>query len=211
MLGRLGLGDHRNALLDLPPQRHLGPGLAVPGPNRRDQGPVDEFRCAARATEGREAGVRDPVGLTERLVIRRVGPCLPHSHVELHLIDGDGAGRDGHEVLQVPLAVVRHADRPRLPRSHKGLHRPPLLDPLRRPRIPEAPVCWEVHEHQVHVLQPQLLQTELQSGGCRRGIQPPRDLGREEVAGPRAPACSEGGPDALLVAVPQGSVDEFIA
>ena len=153
-----GLGDHWAPHLHQPPEAHLGTGLVVRLANGRHQRTPSQLlqsRGAAGAAERRERLELDAVSLAERVDALGV---LAHPDVPLLLVHRDWHSGYLQHILQVLLAVVRDADRARLPRLVQGLKSSPRGLPaglgavLRR--VIEA--AREVGQEQVDGVDPEL-------------------------------------------------------
>ena len=81
---------------------------------------------AARPAQGAKRLVGDIVGVAEVSIVGGIWYSRAHANMKLDLIDGWWDGRNRQDILQVPLAVVADADRPRFPRMDERLHGLPI-------------------------------------------------------------------------------------
>mmetsp|Transcript_97345 Transcript_97345/g.308772 ORF Transcript_97345/g.308772 Transcript_97345/m.308772 type:complete len:368 (-) Transcript_97345:2-1105(-) len=209
----VALRDDGDALLHCPAERDLRAALVVGLANSRDevtghQGMIARGR--ARAAERREGHVDDALALAVLLVVVGLRAGAAHADVVLHLVQRDGDGADGEDVVQLRPAVVRDADGAGLPRLRPALQRQPLLLPELRAAL-ALEGRREVHQEQVHEVQAQLAEALVRGRRGRRGVQAPGDLRRHEVllAAQAGPAEGLGHPRVVLV--DQGRVDVAVA
>mmetsp|Transcript_4950 Transcript_4950/g.19742 ORF Transcript_4950/g.19742 Transcript_4950/m.19742 type:complete len:218 (-) Transcript_4950:385-1038(-) len=142
----VALGDHGDALLDLPAQRDLRAALAVLGADGGHQLAADELVRAAGPAQRREALVDDAHQAIVRDAVRGIIVGRSHAHVVLRLVESHRNRCHRQDVVEVPRAVVAHAERARAALLGEVLHRQPLLFP-ERGAANALPARREVHQH----------------------------------------------------------------
>ena len=189
------------------------PGLVVLCADGRDEGAVDQFpvvRAVAGSAQRREGLVRDAMSPVPFNAVGGVGDSSAHADVVLHLVDGDRDGVHLQDVLDVLDAVVADADGARFAGAHEVLEGGPSLQAhfLAAFTFPRG---REVRQHEVDVVEAQLLQSEVEGSGGRRVVLTAGDLGGDEVRVTWTGGGLQGSRNTLLVVVSESGVDVRVA
>mmetsp|Transcript_10632 Transcript_10632/g.13205 ORF Transcript_10632/g.13205 Transcript_10632/m.13205 type:complete len:214 (+) Transcript_10632:235-876(+) len=199
----MALGNHRDALLNQPPQRHLRARFVVVLSDGRDQLPCQELLVVWRiagSTQRREGLVENAFFLHVAFVIGRQASCSAHADMVLDLVHSHRNTCDLQDIIQLTSAIMRDANGARLATLGPGFKGLPLGLPLLSGTV-LSEICWEMNQHQIHIVHVELFQASVRRSFGGGGVETSGDLRSNEETLPRQLQIRQGLANALLIRI----------